>query len=340
MENKYTWLTLIVLLGMLLSACNSLAPNQAVTNDELSTPPAEATDAPTNPPEATATLTATILPSATIPPTPVGPQAGDTRISDIDQMEEVYIPAGEFLMGSNGIEAANTTTMGHDYDETPLHTVYLDGFWIDKYEVTNSQYAMCVDAGVCELPKYAESETRSWYFGNPDYSNYPVIWVTWHNSRAYCDWVGRRMPSEAEWEKAARGTEGNKYPWGNEFATDPLANERANFCDTNCLRTIANHAFDDGYADTSPVGSYPAGASPYGVMDMSGNVWEWTTTIVSLYPYDPTDGREDMDVVPAERVWRGGPWSNGLWYLRTTPRHYAPPFYSFVNLGFRCVSTE
>lgn len=345
MENRYTWLTLIILLGMLLNACNPQAPKPAVTNNKLGTLPPAATDEPTNLLEATATFTpqptptATILPSATITPTTEGPQARDTRISDIDQMEQVYISAGEFLMGSNDIEASYTTTMGHDYAETPLHTVYLDGYWFDKYEVTNGQYALCVDAGGCVPPYRFDSETRTRYYDNPEYSNYPVIWVNWYMAQDYCQWVGRRLPTEAEWEKAARGTDGNKYPWGNDFVTDPLADERANWCDINCPRTIANDRWNDAYADTAPVGSYPAGASPYGVMDMAGNVWDWTTTILSLYPYDPNDGREDRDVV-ADRIWRGGPWSNGIWYLRTTVRHYSPQWYWYVNLGFRCASTE
>jgi formylglycine-generating enzyme required for sulfatase activity len=345
MKNRHTWLALIILSGILLNACNPQGPKSDVTDSKLDTPPPAATDEQTNLLEETETFTtqptftATILPSDTITPTAEVPQAGDTRISDIDQMEQVYIPAGEFLMGSDGFNAVYNTTTAHDYQETPMHTVYLDGYWIDKYEVKNSQYALCVDAGACEHPYRFDSETRPKYYNNEEYSNYPVIWVSWYMSQTYCQWAGRRLPTEAEWEKAARGTEGNKYPWGNDFVNDPLANERANWCDVNCLRTISNGRWDDGYADTSPVGNYPAGASPYGVMDMAGNVWEWTTTILSLYPYDPNDGREDNDVL-ADRIWRGGPWSNGLWYLRTTVRHYSPQWYWYVNLGFRCVSTE
>jgi formylglycine-generating enzyme required for sulfatase activity len=124
------------------------------------------------------------------------------------------------------------------------------------------------------------------------------------------------------------------YPWGN----DPLSGERANFCDINCPRTIANPNYDDGYADTAPVGSYPLGASPYGAMDMSGNVWEWTSTLIQPYPYDADDGREDQEVW-GERVWRGGPWSNGTWWVRSTIRYRSAPTYWYVNLGFRCVSS-
>ncbi|MDP3185115.1 MAG: formylglycine-generating enzyme family protein, partial [Anaerolineales bacterium] len=141
--------------------------------------------------------------------------------------------------------------------------------------------------------------------------------------------------TEAEWEKAARGTDGGKYPWGNE----PLSGERANFCDINCTRSFANYLYNDGYALTAPVGSYPAGASPYGAMDMTGNVWEWTGTLIRPYPYDSADGREDLDA-SGERAWRGGPWSNGVWWMRSTVRYRSVPTYWWYNLGFRCASSE
>lgn len=259
----------------------------------------------------------------------------DTRIWEVDQMEQIYIPAGEFIMGSDDIEAQNSTENGRAYPEQPVHTPYVEGYWIDKYEVTNRQYALCVDAGVCEPPYLNKSETRSSYFDNPEFGDYPVIWVSWYMATEYCEWAGRRLPTEAEWEKASRGTDGRKYPWGD----DPVSGEYANFCDVNCPRDIANPNFDDGHGDTAPVGSYPAGASPYGVMDMSGNVWEWTSTIIQDYPYDATDGRENQERY-VERVWRGGPWSNGYWWIRSTVRYRSIPTYWYVNLGFRCASTE
>jgi formylglycine-generating enzyme required for sulfatase activity len=259
---------------------------------------------------------------------------GSTRISEVDQMVQVYVPPGEFIMGWDGIDA-QIAENGRAYPEIPVNTVNLDGYWIDKYEVSNGQYALCVNAGVCQPPYLNSSETRAKYFDDPEYSNYPVIWVKWYMARAYCEWAGRRLPTEAEWEKAARGTDGRKYPWGN----DPLSGERANFCDINCPRTIANPIYDDGYPDTSPVGSYPAGASPYGAMDMSGNVWEWTGTLIRPYPYDASDGREDLEA-NGERVWRGGPWSNGYWWMRSSVRYRSIPDYWYVNLGFRCASSE
>lgn len=354
MRKKIIWLSLHLLLGMLLIGCSTQFEEPDGVVDP---PPADLTDEPTAVPEVTGTslpeptLTQTVLPTIAETTTTALPEFtanatelvrennSTTSISERDMMEMVYIPGGEFIMGANDNDAINTTTIGHDYNESPPHTVYLDSFWIDKYEVTNSQYSSCVEAGACDPPYQPGSETRQRYYNDPQYADYPVIWVNLYMAQDYCEWVGRRVPNEAEWEKAARGPDGNKYPWGNDFVTNPLSNELANFCDINCPRTISNPGWDDGYADTSPVGSYPAGASPYGVMDMAGNVWEWTTTAVSLYPYDPDDGREDL-TTQDERIWRGGTWSNGIWYLRTTVRHYSPAWYWFVNLGFRCVSSE
>lgn len=350
MKKDIVWLISIVLCGVILSACNTQKPELTSTFEPVSTlfPTATNTSGPTNTHEATVTFTPTppdmpildptIRPAATAVPIFVETEQsarGSTRISEVDQMIQVYVPAGEFIMGSTDVEAQITLENGRAYPEIPVNTVYLDGYWIDKYEVSNGQYALCVDAGVCQPPYLSSSETRTEYFNNPEYSNYPVIWVSWYMARAYCEWTGRRLPTEAEWEKAARGTDGRKYPWGD----DPLGGKRANFCDINCPRTIANPIYDDGYPDTSPVGNYPAGASPYGAMDMSGNVWEWTGTLIQPYPYDAADGREDLDVY-GERVWRGGPWSNGYWWMRSSVRYRSIPSYWYVNLGIRCASSE
>lgn len=250
-------------------------------------------------------------------------------------MEQVYVPAGEFIMGSTDIEAKQSIEGGRAYPEVPQNTVYLDGYWIDKYEVTNGQYASCVEDGVCDSPFNPASFTRLNYYPNPEYANYPVIWVKWKMARTYCEWAGRRLPTEAEWEKASRGTDGAKYPWGDE----EISGERANFCDFNCPKSWANGRYDDGYPDTAPVGSFPEGASPYGAMDMSGNVWEWTGTLIQPFPYDPTDGRENLDL-RGERSWRGGAWNNGYWWMRSSVRYRSVPNYWYYNLGFRCASSQ
>ena len=352
MRKNIVWLIMIVSLGVILGACSTQIIQPTFTIEPVSTlrQPAIYTLVSKNTSEATVTFTPeatdmpkptgpTILPTdiATVIPTMVETELtiGSTRISEIDQMIQVYVPSGEFIMGSDDIEAIISTEGGRAYPEIPVNRVYLDGYWIDKYEVSNGQYALCVDEGVCKPPYLSSSETRPKYYGNPEYSNYPVIWVNWDMARAYCEWTGRRLPTEAEWEKAARGTDGRKYPWGNE----PLSGERANFCDVNCPRTIANPIYNDGYADTSPVGNYPAGASPYGAMDMSGNVWEWVGTLIKPYPYDSKDGREDLEA-SGERVWRGGPWSNGYWWMRSSVRYRSIQSYWYVNLGFRCASSE
>ena len=151
----------------------------------------------------------------------------------------VRVPAGPFLMGSED----------GGQDEQPEHSVVLDEFTIDQYEVTNAHYKQCVDAGVCDPPERVDSETRPRYFGEPEFANYPVIGVTWADAQTYCEWRGARLPTEAEWEKAARGTDGRILPWGDTF--DPTV---LNYCDSNCADCCgipwADMAHDDGYADT------------------------------------------------------------------------------------------
>jgi formylglycine-generating enzyme required for sulfatase activity len=354
-NQKYPlFLCLCILPVLLFTACSAppaseqpaapVVPNPTPLPTKTEVPPTptrEATQAPTALPEPSATP----LPTETeVPPTPtavpVEPTQAMFRVSEIDQMEQVYVEAGEFTMGTDDKDAKIFIEGMPAYPEIPMHTVYLDGYWIDKYELTNGKYALCVDAGVCQPPKYTWSYTRDEYYGNPEFSNYPVINVDWFMATAYCEWAGRRLPSEAEWEKAARGTDARKYPWGNE----PITSERVNLCDINCPRPHANANFDDKYPETAPVGSFPAGASPYGVMDMAGNVWEWTNTLIRPYPYDATDGREDPDVegpeISGQRVWRGGTWANGIWWVRASLRYRSVPWYSISNLGFRCAASE
>ncbi len=175
-----------------------------------------------------------------------------TQAASKDGMLLIPVPAGEFLMGAKASDSLAET------DEKPQHRVYLDLFWIDRTEVTNAMYALCVQAKVCTPPHEFSSVTRSSYYGNAAYANYPVIKVDWGQADAYCRWAGRRLPSEAQWEKAARGPDGRTYPWG-----EGITPQRANY----------NR---ETSGDTAPVGSYPAGAGPYGALDQAGNVWEWT----------------------------------------------------------------
>jgi formylglycine-generating enzyme required for sulfatase activity len=231
----------------------------------------------------------------------------------LDGMIMISIPAGEFTMGAEGEKIEQQ------------HMVYLNTYWIDQTEVTNGMYAKCVADSVCQEPSQSDSINRESYYGNSAYAEYPVIYVNWDQAQAYCNWVGTRLPTEAEWEKAARGTDGRLYPWGNGAPTDTLLN------------------YDDNVGDTMPVGSYPAGASPYGALDLSGNVWEWTADwfdgeYYAKSPYENPQGPSTGTL----RVTRGGSWSQpGKYGLNTaTWRAMALPEYTDNDLGFRCAFSE
>jgi formylglycine-generating enzyme required for sulfatase activity len=233
-----------------------------------------------------------------------------------DGKEMVYIPAGDFLMGSDE---------GKD-NERPAHTIYLDAFYIDRYPVTNEEYKRFVDATGHPVPCYqvewADLYDYNW---DPDRrtppegkENHPVVLVTWKDAKAYAAWADKRLPTEAEWERAARGTDGRRWPWGNEFIQDRC----------NCKEAKI--------AATTPVGQYsPEGDSPEGLVDMVGNVWEWTGSLFRPYPYDANDGRESQEA-NGWRVLRGGSWMNDLDRDRCTARLDAD-FLFFSNVGFRCV---
>jgi iron(II)-dependent oxidoreductase len=224
-----------------------------------------------------------------------------------DGAEMILIPAGEFIMGSPEGE-------GND-DEHPQHTVFLDAFYIDKYEVTNAQYKKFMDATGHKAP-------LSWNSEGPFYQpSQPVVGVNWYDAAAYAKWAGKRLPTETEWEKAARGTDGRKYPWGNEWDSSK--------CNSNVN--------GDGYKYIAPVGSFPAGASPYGVMDMAGNVFEWCADWYDGDYYSRTPQKNPKRSDSGDwRVMRGGAWYYDANVLRCALRGNREPTFAILHIGFRC----
>mgnify|MGYP001161535677 CR=1 FL=1 len=307
-----------------------LPPTLAVTPSETFLP--TSTNTPTNSPFPSPTFTDTPsqtpthippppptmtpsppLPSATASEPAPPPTEEDTKTSEIDGMVQILIPAGEFQMGRDG---------GGD---NPLHTVNLSTYWMDKTEVTNAMYTLCVSAGACTPPQTSNSSTRASYYGNTTYADFPVIEVSWHQANAYCTWAGRRLPTEAQWEKAGRGTDGRFRPWGNELPNRNRVN-------------IGNY-----YGDTLAVTNYLADISFYEVRGMGGNVQEWVLDWYDsdYYSSSPKDNpvANSSSEIPATRVVRGGYWSGSAASstgARLDARSRSTPNQQLDFIGFRC----
>jgi eukaryotic-like serine/threonine-protein kinase len=331
--------------GVLLAGClvvvgayllyRLINPGPAVV---VRVPAATGTSAPTvTRTSRVASATATFSSTETAPPTltftpdpslpPANSQPGQIWQRPKDGMKMVYIPAGEFRMGSTSADANAKS------DEMPQHLVSMDGFWIDRTEVTNAMFALCMRAGVCQAPARSSSASRETYYGDPKYADYPVIYVDWQQAQAYCQWVGGDLPSEAQWEKAARGEDERIYPWGNS-----VDGRRLNFCDANCPYDWADQSINDGFRDTAPAGSYPAGASSYGVLDMLGNVGEWVLDWYSPSYYQISPGSNPSGPASGEvRVERGGTWASTARDARAAYRGKLDPATRLSSLGFRCV---
>jgi eukaryotic-like serine/threonine-protein kinase len=287
--------------------------------------------APATPAPNTAPLT---IPSVSGPP--IG--LGDTKVSAKDNVTMDYVPAGPFIMGSqNGLT-----------DEQPAHIVLLDAFWMDQTEVTNKMYTQCVEAGKCE------QLSNLIYYNDPAYSNHPVSSVSWTDAVAYCSWVDRRLPTEAEWEKAATWNPSKNeklvYPWGDTYDCS-----KGNFDDETALDASVmqdGSVSCDGFAKTAPVGSFPAGASPYGVLDMGGNVWEWVhdafievdpldATIQNYYAISPSVNPMGVDPAITEyRSMRGGSWNWTFGYGRSAYRLWFGKDDKYDAVGFRCAVSK
>lgn len=288
-----------------------------------------ATAAPEAAAAATGSATETAIPSPVSTLLPIATFTPDTiRISSNDGMTQIHIPAGTFIMGGMDVFRKN--------DEQPAHEATLDAYWMDQVEVTNGMYGLCAQAGICRMPREIRSDNREEYFGNPEFRDYPVVNVAWYDANAYCQWAGRRLPTEAEWERAARGGDKRNYPWGDE---------PPNEYNSNSLNVVG---------DTTRVGSYAEGASPFGMLDMAGNVWEWVADFYkpnyyAVSPLENPQGPSEEEARSDLRVIRGGSFQEDGIFLRVSNRSYLDGpnpkadvkvelFYgrSSNRIGFRC----
>lgn len=323
--------------GLVLAGCQASTATPAQTAQPTSLLRAPEVQSPTptrsqTPLPPTPTPTSTPVPSTPPPratPPPALPGVAPWT-SPADGMVMHPVPAGEFRMGTE------KNFIGSQPDELPQHRVTLSAFWIDETEVTQGMYRACVSAGGCT----PISEELAAAVGDDD--QLPMTGVTWNQASAYCTWVGRRLPTEAEWEKAARGRDARLYPWGWVGAPKSSTGLRLNFCDASCPFAYHDPTIDDGFPQAAPVGQFPAGVSPYGALDMAGNVWEWVADWYQSNAYASSAKTDPRGPQTGEwKVIRGGSWLEPSWEGsvlpdRTANRSWLPPGSFRVDLGFRC----
>lgn len=248
--------------------------------------------------------------------TPLPPPPTPTPLPTVEEVEEeekrpsvtdimIEIPAGPFVMGNDA---------GRD-DEVPAHEVDLPAFEIDKFEVTNADFAVFVEATGYETDAEKEGLSRFWRDAAQDKEGHPVVYVSWNDAKAYCEWCEKRLPTEAEWEKAARGTDGRLYPWGNEYDASK------------------SNGKDSGIRGTTVVGSYASGTSAHGVEDMAGNVWEW---VVDWYEAYPGSGYRSPYYGEQYKTLRGGGWFETDEFVRASVRNATSATAANDDIGFRC----
>ena len=334
-KRKPAWVW--VLLGVVVLCC-MMARCLAMVGQEESEPTSVARVSATSPPWVTTVPTA--MPPAS--------RAATTQ-SPTDGIVMVYVPAGKFEMGSSDDEVDYALQLCNEYrgdckrewfeDEQPVHTVVLDSFWIDQTEVTNGQFAAFLNArgnqeegGATwlDLEHGLIEKIGGEFRPKIGFADHPVVEVSWYGAAAYCEWAGGRLPTEAEWEYAARGPEGRVFPWGDTFD-----GTRLNYCDANCGYDHADKTVDDGYARVAPVRSYPDGASWCGALDMAGNVWEWVAdwygAYLSEWQMNPTGLSSGKG-----RVLRGCSWNCNPSFVRGAHHHSHSPVDTLHDVSFRC----
>jgi formylglycine-generating enzyme required for sulfatase activity len=336
-QNTASPTSLVINLNQTRAASPSLSPDNTASDTPLMTD--EPSNTPTDAPSATntdsPTETATDAPTAS--PDPMqdalarAQNFSGTSNSDwlvytqtfADNIEMALVPPACFQMGSNPEQAQYALNALSADPEWLLREQNADrycipqAFWIDVKEVSQSDFARL--GGRQSIPS------------NNVGMDFPVETLTWFEANDYCESLGKRLPTEAEWEYVARGVQSLAFPWGNEFS-----GSRVNYCDTNCSLEFRDATINDGYSRTAPVGSYPSGVSWVGALDMSGNVWEWTSSLYQDYPYNPDDGREVNTGGDVRRVIRGGSWDDYASLLRSSARSWNDSTDRYNYIGFRC----